>query len=50
MVYTRNAEGRKILLRSRRNSIDNTSDFFDVMSASNYSLKNIKKRQKDRRK
>ena len=50
LIYTRNAEGRKILLKSRRNSIDNTSDFFDVMSASAYKLKNIKKRQKDRRK
>lgn len=43
LVYTRNAEGRKILLKSRRNSLDNTSTFFDTMSASNYKLKNRRK-------
>lgn len=43
LMYTRNAEGRKILLRSRRNSLDNTSTFFDTMSASNYKLKNRRK-------
>lgn len=43
LMYTRNAEGRKILLKSRRNSLDNTSTFFDTMSASNYKLKNRRK-------
>jgi hypothetical protein len=43
LIYTRNTEGRKILLRSRRNSLDNTSTFFDTMSASNYKLKDKRK-------